>query len=222
MSKKIIHPSNVDITDFGEKSNEYIPAFYYPNFLSQMQMQGLLLHLEQVPFTKVVYDKYGKPRSTPRHTFCYGQLDNQSVARYRGADFNTEPIPDWLDKLRQQVEIKTKANYNAVILNKYLDGSEFINWHQDDEQFLAHERVASLSFGQPRDFQFKLTEDSIVHEICLQPGSLFIINDGLWHSLPKRARQNNIRYNITFRCLGTQKGVGNYYYYNRGNEYRIN
>lgn len=54
-----------------------------------------------------------------------------------------------------QVEEKTGFKYNAIILNNYINEGEYISWHTDDERFLQHTTVASLSFGATRTFKVR-------------------------------------------------------------------
>lgn len=209
---QIVHASTAPITSFSDG----IVAAFHPDYVVPEMAADLRKHLATVPFTRVTYPKYGTVRRTPRMTYCYGQFNKEPVARYRGKDFATEPLPEWLDTLRQSVETTTGREFNAVILNYYPDGDNYIGWHQDDESFLGHKVVASISLGQSRDFLFKAAVGSPVHRITLTDRSLFVIDQGLWHSLPKRARVTQPRYNITFRNVNSSQGVGNYYYYNRG------
>jgi alkylated DNA repair dioxygenase AlkB len=208
----IVHDNSTVIKQFGDG----IAGQYHPNFLSEELCNNLRQHLDSLPFSQVSYKKFGQIRNTPRLTYCYGQLNDEPVARYRGVSFKTEPIPVWLQDVLSHIQKSTGYTYNAVILNKYVDGNRYINWHQDDESFLGHKVVASISIGQSRDFQFKATENSPVHQITLLDRSLFLIDEGLWHCLPKRARITGVRYNITFRNVNSSLGIGNYYYYNRG------
>jgi alkylated DNA repair dioxygenase AlkB len=209
---QIVHDSTTLIPAF----DDGIVASYHPDYLVPDIAEDLQKHLATIPFTRVSYPKYGTVRRTPRMTYCYGQFNSEPIARYRGKDFTTEPLPVWLDTLRHSVETTTGRQFNAVILNYYPDGDNYIGWHQDDETFLGHKVVASISLGQSRDFLFKAAVGSPVHRITLMDRSLFLIDQGLWHSLPKRVHVEQPRYNITFRNVNSTTGVGNYYYYNRG------
>lgn len=191
-----------------------IAAIYIPQYLTPELHDQLVKFLpENVPYTRVSYQKYGKLRNTPRLTWCYGQYNNQDTATYRGKTFKTEPIPDWLLQIKAPIERFIGVTFNTVILNKYTDGKDHIGWHSDDEEFLQHHYIASISIGASRDFQMRVNNGPI-HEIKLKEGSLLVF-DGVKHCLPKRKGCSQTRYNITFRCIKDAKGVGNYYYYNR-------
>ncbi len=216
-NKKIIYDNDQTMINFGP----LLKASYYPTYFHQDDLIKLLNQLQTVPFCRVQYNKYGKTMTTPRHTYCYGQFDNQSIVKYRGKTFTTEAIPEWLSLIKKGIENITQHEYNAIILNKYLDGNDHISWHADSEPFLKHQMIASITIGNERDFQFREDPKSNIHELRLKHGSLFVFDQGLLHCLPKRANCSNMRYNITFRCVKNSSGIGNYYYYNRGAELPI-
>lgn len=207
---KIVH-ANDQVIEFLDLNAQYLP-----NYVSLELQQYLLNFLPTLPWTRVAYDKFGESRSTPRLTWCYGQFASIPTASYKGRTFNTEPIPAWLNDLKAPIEAYLSTDFNAVIINQYTSGQDYISWHQDDEKFLDHHIVASISIGSERDFQMRASEKGTIHEISLKSGSLVIFN-GTLHSLPKRSNQNGVRYNITFRKVKNNIGIGNYYYYNRGN-----
>jgi len=210
--EKQIHPNDQHLSDFGAG----ISLWYHPTYLTEEVQQQLVSYLNTFLFCEVAYPKFGQVRKTPRLTYCYGQWESQSVASYRGKSFQTEPIPIWLQQLKAPIEEYFGLTFNAVIMNKYVDGQHQIGWHKDDEQFLAHQTIASITLGTERDFQFRAGEKTQTHELSLKSGSLTVFGDGLYHSLPKRTKCCGVRYNITFRSVQSAQGIGNYYYYNRG------
>lgn len=207
MARKLIHPRDEAFS---------IPqVIYQPNYCTPDFILDLKTFLDQFEFCQVEYIKYGQIRKTPRLTYCYGQYNKEPTARYRGVDFSTEPIPQWLLQLKAPIEQFLGCDFNAVIMNKYPTGDHHIGWHQDDESFLEHNTIASLTIGAERPFQFRHLDKGQIHEVELKSGSLLIFNQGLLHSLPKRTRVSGVRYNITFRKVKSGLGIGNYYYYNR-------
>jgi alkylated DNA repair dioxygenase AlkB len=193
-----------------------INAQYYKDFIREKTVAKA--HLCEIPWTRVEYPMYGKTRITPRLTWCYGRLENR-IVRYKGKEFITEPLPEWLETLRVQIAESTGFTANAVIMNFYTHGSEHINWHADDEKFLEEKTVASISFCSERVFSMRNDENRF--DITLRDGSLLMMNDAIEHCLEAQKTARG-RFNITFRKLNSEKGMGNYYYYNRGLENAIN
>ena len=46
--------------------------------------------------------------------------------------------------------------------------------------------IASIIIGNERDFQFREEPISIIHELRLKSGALFVFDEGLFHCVPKR------------------------------------
>ena len=89
-----------------------------------------------------------------------------------------------------------------------------MGFHKDDEKDLdTKSSIASLSFGQARDFVFKHEDnkkkagskniDDVT--LTLEPGSLLMMkyptNRYWYHALPKRKRVLGVRINLTFRSM---------------------
>jgi alkylated DNA repair dioxygenase AlkB len=203
----------------GKSDTEFdglLHASYYRNFVEEpSRIKGFLC---DIPWTRVEYQMYGKTRVTPRLTWCYGRLDNE-IVRYRGKNFMTELMPDWLVFLRDQIAQKTGFCANASILNFYTHGTEHINWHADDEKFLEEKTVASISLSAERVFSMR--NDDYRFDITLRDGCLLMMYDATEHCLEAQKTCTRGRFNITFRKLNSEKGMGNYYYYNRGLGYAI-
>lgn len=196
-----------------------INAHYYPDFVSEPEDKAIInFFLTNIPWSRVEYPMYGKTRVTPRLTWCYGRI-NDRIVRYRGKEFETEEFPIWLQNVRDAIADLTGFVANAAILNNYPTGDDHINWHADDEQFLEEKTVASISLKAERVFSMR--NEDYRFDITLRDGSLLMMYDGAEHTLDadKEAGQ---RFNITLRKLNSEKGVGNYYYYNRGMSYAIN
>ena len=185
-------------------------------FLNSEQELETLKAFQSLTWSRVEYPMYGNIRKTPRHTWCFGRL-NQEMVNYRGKNFKTELFPEWLEKISLLVEKTIGFKANACILNLYKDAEDHITWHADDEKFLEEQTVVSLSFGHPREFHTR--DKQFIHKICLENNSILVMKDGTEHSLPVSKTPVEARYNITFRRVASEKGMGNYYYYNRGSNY---
>lgn len=199
-----------------QKDTSFGSTFYKTSFLSSEQERETLKGLQSLTWSRVEYPMYGNIRKTPRHTWCFGRL-NQEMVNYRGKNFKTELFPDWLEKISLLVEKTIGFKANACILNLYKDAEDHITWHADDEKFLEEQTVVSLSFGHPREFHTRDTQ--FIHKICLENNSILVMKDGTEHSLPVSKTTVEARYNITLRRVASEKGMGNYYYYNRGSNY---
>ncbi|KFM62648.1 Alpha-ketoglutarate-dependent dioxygenase alkB-like protein, partial [Stegodyphus mimosarum] len=99
---------------------------------------------------------FGKWHNIPRKQAAYGH-PGLSYA-FSG---NCLPAVPWqncniIKQLKEVVESVTNCKFNFVLVNRYKDGSDHMGEHRDDEKDLVPEApIASLSFGQARDFIFR-------------------------------------------------------------------
>jgi len=220
MYNKIVYDETKPWQFLDENNN--LKACYIPE-LNEVDEKYLLYNLNKLPFTRVNYiNKYNNAvYKTPRLTWAFGKVDSDVVS-YRGLDFQTEVMPDWLNNLAKYCREISLLNwgfdpgYNSAIIGRYDNRDDSIGFHFDTETFLEHHFCANITLGYSRDFQFK-DESKKIHQIKLKNKSLFFFL-GLEHALPKRASVNpgEIRYSISFRNMCKDVGIGNSFYYCRG------
>lgn len=133
---------------------------------------------------------------------------------------NTIPAKGWLPcivdvKKKVEAALGGKWIFNFVLINRYKDGTDYMGEHRDDESDLERTApIASVSFGQKRDFVFrhkdargkkKTRQDLSVVKTTLASGSLLVMypptNEFWYHSLPVRKRAAAPRINLTFRVM---------------------
>jgi len=249
---KIVYDSNQG-WQFKDDDGKMV-ASYFPN--TNIDDKMLWDNLIKLPFTRVFYiSQYGKANRTPRYTWAFGQIGinipnpeykgtpedlfttlrsiqnpdavkNREMVSYRGLDFLTEPMPDWLELLSQYCRRISIMNwgfdpeYNSCIIGMYNDGEDQIGFHTDDQSFLTHNLCANVTLGYSRDFQFKIVDkngNKQTYEISLGHKSIFFFI-GLEHALPARKtiKEGSIRFSISFRNMKNNIGIGNSFYYCRG------
>lgn len=127
--------------------------------------------------------------------------------RYSGKDHYGVGWPECLMPIKEEAERLAGQSFNAVLLNWYKDGEEYMGWHSDDEKSLGPAPVvAMLSLGANRSFLFRFKANhQIKHSVELEDASWLIMSAStqvLWqHSLPVRKRIKEERMSLTFRLL---------------------
>ena len=132
---------------------------------------------------------YGKPVPLPRLTAWYG--DPGKSYTYSGINSQPNAWNKGLLYLKSRVEEAAGAEFNSVLLNWYRNGEDHLNWHADDEKELGRNPViASLNFGETRDFAIRRNADGTKIMIPLGHGTLLVMRGEMqhhWqHSVPKR------------------------------------
>nr|GLL37750.1 DNA oxidative demethylase ALKBH2 isoform X2 [Ipomoea trifida] len=134
------------------------------------------------------------------------------------------PLKEILDAVHKAIP---GSHFNSLLLNRYKGGNDYVGWHADDEKLYGPTpEIASVSFGCERDFflkkkpnktsrgknaegeppskRSKTHNNSEQHHFALKHGSLLLMRgytqrDWL-HSVPKRAKVEAVRINLTFRA----------------------
>lgn len=194
---------------------EYFPRFFK---LSDARSILKLLEKELPPYLNTSKNEVkimGKIHKIPRKQAAFG--DTGLSYNFSGVSVPANPWIPALKELRDILVMALGENFNFVLVNHYKDGHDHIGEHRDDENDLVPQAsIASLSFGQERDFVFKHRDsrrkdakrrDIGLVKICLGHGSLLVMkyptNTHWYHSLPIRKSALRPRINLTFRVMKT-------------------
>lgn len=162
------------------------------------------LHVE-IPWEQHRLRIFGRAIDSPRLSCWIGDAD--AVYTYSRTRFVPRPWTPALAELRDAVASLCGEAFNSVLCNLYRDGRDAMGWHSDSESELGPEPViASLSFGATRRFRLRHKRDPLLRlEIDLHSGSLLRMAGATQanyrHDLPRSARVNAARINLTFRRI---------------------
>ncbi len=145
---------------------------------------------------------YGKEIYLPRYSAWYGDSDKPYT--YSGLTLQPKKWNKGLLYIKAEIEKVAKTRFNSVLMNWYRDGDDYINWHSDAEPELGkNPTIASVNFGETRDFIIRKNDKSEKITIPLKHGTLLIMSGKMqhfWqHSVPKRKKAKQARFNLTFR-----------------------
>ncbi|WP_417527529.1 alpha-ketoglutarate-dependent dioxygenase AlkB family protein [Marinomonas shanghaiensis] len=183
---------------------EVQPSYRYS--FSSSSLQYLLSQLKVgLPWERESLLMFGRSIQVPRQVAF---VANAGVCyRYSGKDHLGTGWPEWLLPIKEEAESLAQQSFNAVLLNWYQNGEEYMGWHADDEKSLGPAPVvAMLSLGAQRPFLFRLKANHhIKHSVELEDKSWLVMSAStqvLWqHSLPIRKRIKEERISLTFRLL---------------------
>lgn len=165
--------------------------------------------LSQVKFKNIdwQHDKivlYGKDVFLPRYSAWYADSDKPYT--YSGLTLQPKQWNKGLLFIRDKVNEVAGVHFNSVLMNWYRDGEDHISWHTDAEPELGiNPVIASVTFGEPRDFILRKNDTLEKVTIPLKHGTVLIMKGEVqhfWrHSVPKRKRIKKARFNLTFRVV---------------------
>ena len=178
---------------------------YYANFIPPTQATSIMQSLQQsLSWRQEQITLYGKTHDVPRLQAWYGDEN----ADYQYSNLSMRPLR-WdpaLLELKQKCEHACNNHFNSVLANLYRHGQDGIGRHADNEPELGRQPViASLSFGEVRNFDFYHNQSKEKVRLPLENGSLLIMSGNTqthWqHSVAKTKKELAARINLTFRYI---------------------
>lgn len=109
-----------------------------------------------------------------------------------------------LKTLLQKINVDTDSDFNGILVNQYLDGTQSIGKHSDDESGIGRNGVVAISSGATRKFRVRLKDTGAIlkdvpvsHLSVLHMGGKF--QDEFTHEIPVERRIHDPRISFTFR-----------------------
>lgn len=183
---------------------------------------------KEIPWTRPTIRVFGRSCVQPRDT-CYvaiAGLPELSYSGYQPHAYSWDDYPRLKVILEVVHKALPGSTFNSLLLNRYKAGNDYVGWHSDDEKLYGlTPEIASVSFGCEREFLLKKKPSKMPpagkaedepspkrakkishgdqHSFTLKHGSLLVMRgftqrDWL-HSVPKRAKADATRINLTFR-----------------------
>ena len=176
-------------------------ATYYTSFFNYKEAEKILESINsETPWNREKMKMFNNEYLVPRDTAWYGE----KAYIYSGVFNKPHSWTPLLFDIKTKVEKKINCSFNSLLLNRYRDGKDKVDWHSDNEKELDKTSpIASLTFGCERDFfiRHKFDKNNKRKE-PLKHGSLLVMyppmQDEWDHAVPKRATAS-LRINLTFR-----------------------
>ena len=145
---------------------------------------------------------YGKPCRQHRNV---GFFSNESIGyKYSKKLMASKPLSTSLSDLIVAINKMLGTQFNGILVNKYLDGSDYIGAHSDDETGLDGLGVVAISYGSERIFRIRNKNDKAI--VCDEPTAhCGILHMGgnfqklYTHEIPAQKKIKASRISFTFR-----------------------
>ncbi|XP_042945597.1 DNA oxidative demethylase ALKBH2 isoform X1 [Carya illinoinensis] len=183
----------------------------------------------EIPWSRPTIRVFGRSCVQPRDTCYIASpgLPDLIYSGYQPRAYSWDdyaPLKEILDAVHEALP---GSSFNSLLLNRYKGGNDCVGWHSDDEKLYGSTpEIASVSFGCEREFflkkkpskrshvskergeepaskRSKKSSHTDQHSFTLKHGSLLVMRGNTqrdWlHSVPKRAKVEATRINLTFR-----------------------
>ena len=186
---------------------------YIPNILTEDECEYIkkLAILEEEMDSEEPYLLYHPP------VVLYGRVCHQQRSvgfftndkrvkgyRYSKRILKSQNMPEYMASIMAKVNRVLNHNFNAILLNHYANGKEYISAHSDSQIGLKTNIVASISVGEDRIFRIrdKETNNVVLDVPTYERGLLLMIGDfqqHYTHEIPVDKRITMPRWSLTFR-----------------------
>jgi alkylated DNA repair dioxygenase AlkB len=184
-------------------------VIFIPGFLTCGEADALLGRIRaEAAFKQNYIQLYGR-KAIPRLEAWYGSWD---YPYSKGVVLKAVPMPDYLQAVIDKIKAAGFGEFDAVLINRYRDGSDYISPHSDDDYGDPEPTIPSLTLGAARPFRLakivsgsKLDKSTTI-EYLPQHGDLLVMRgqtNAEWqHWVPKTSKPVGERINLTFRNGG--------------------
>jgi alkylated DNA repair dioxygenase AlkB len=207
---------------FTHKNDLSSKFFYIKNFLDKEEQNELFEYLEGMDDFRPCINFKNKANRFQK----WYQEENKYFCptwkhRFpRWESFSYDKILNGIQKKIQKKMIELgllKINFNSCLINKYVNGEDYIHFHRDSIQsFGEYPVIVGLSVGSDREIKFKKIkydegnlksiktdrDHPIRFKMKLESGSLFIMSGSsqkyFGHEI-ERCNTKEMRYSLTYR-----------------------
>ena len=134
-----------------------------------------------------------------------GFFSNDSIGyKYSKKMMDSKPLSEAMSELLLTINTAIGAEFNGILVNKYMDGNDYISAHSDDESGIDSVGVVSISYGSERIFRIRdketkeiVCDESTTHCSILHMGGNF--QKLYTHEIPIQKKIKEPRISFTFR-----------------------
>ena len=130
--------------------------------------------------------------------------DSSAGYNYSGKTQASKPMTPSLTTLLFAINQLLGSQYNGILVNKYMDGKDYIGAHSDAPTGIDKIGVVSISYGHHRKFRIRDKKyKKIVHEEETTHSSILLMGGNFQelytHEIPKQTKIKQSRTSFTFR-----------------------
>jgi alkylated DNA repair dioxygenase AlkB len=172
------------------------------NFINKELLEKCIIDIEPQLEERPEIIIFGKKCKQQRNV---GFFSNESIGyKYSNKMMESKPLSQSMNELLRVINMAVGAEFNGILVNKYMDGNDYISAHSDDETGLDSVGVVSISYGSERIFRIRnketkkiMCDESTTHCSILHMGGDF--QKLYTHEIPIQKKIKEPRISFTFR-----------------------
>ena len=183
---------NIDNTAFLDKGS----------FINKELLEKCIIDIEPQLELKPEIIIFGKKCKQQRNIGFFS--DKSKGYKYSNKMMESKPLTKSISELLDIVNNELGTQFNGILVNKYMDGNDYISAHSDDESGLDLIGVISISYGAERIFRIRkkdtkqiIYDTLTIHCSILHMGGNF--QKLYTHEIPIQKKIKEPRISFTFR-----------------------
>ena len=172
------------------------------NFINKELLEKCIMDIEPQLEERPEIIIFGRKCKQQRNV---GFFSNESIGyKYSKKMMGSKPLSQPMSELLCIINMAIGAEFNGILVNKYMDGNDYISAHSDDEAGLDSVGVVSISYGSERIFRIrdKETKEIMCDELTTHCSILHMGGDFqklYTHEIPIQKKIKEPRISFTFR-----------------------
>lgn len=183
---------NIDDTAFLDKGS----------FINKELLEKCIIDIEPQLELKPEIVIFGKKCKQQRNIGFFS--DKSKGYKYSNKMMESKPLTQAIRELLDIVNSEFGTQFNGILVNKYMDGNDYISAHSDDETGIDLNGVISISYGAERIFRIRkkdtkhiIYDELTTHCSILHMGGNF--QKLYTHEIPIQKKIKEPRVSFTFR-----------------------
>ena len=183
---------NIDNTAFLDKGS----------FINKELLEKCIIDIEPQLELKPEIIIFGKKCKQQRNIGFFS--DKSKGYKYSNKMMESKPLTKSISELLDIVNNEFGTQFNGILVNKYMDGNDYISAHSDDETGIDLIGVISISYGAERIFRIRKKDTKqIVYDELTTHCSILHMGGNFQklytHEIPIQKKIKEPRISFTFR-----------------------
>ena len=183
---------NIDNTAFLDKGS----------FINKELLEKCIIDIEPQLELKPDIIIFGKKCKQQRNIGFFS--DKSKGYKYSNKMMESKPLTKSISELLDIVNNELGTQFNGILVNKYMDGNDYISAHSDDEIGLDLIGVISISYGAERIFRIRKKDTKqIIYDTLTTHSSILHMGGNFQklytHEIPIQKKIKEPRISFTFR-----------------------
>ena len=172
------------------------------NFINKELLENCIIDIEPQLEERPEIVIFGKICKQQRNVAFFS---NESIGyKYSKKMMDSKALSESMSELLRIINMAICAEFNGILVNKYMDGNDYISAHSDDECGLDLAGVVSISYGSERIFRIrsKATKEIMCDELTTHCSILHMggnFQKLYTHEIPIQKKIKDSRISFTFR-----------------------